>query len=246
MSFFGRIIHRLDSVDSTNNYANQLIEHRLAENGTVVIADFQTGGRGQRGKHWFSEKGLNLTCSLVYFPANLSVDRMYLLNCWVSFALIQLLKHFNIEAQVKWPNDILVGYHKIAGLLIESVIQGSSVKSATIGLGLNVNQTNFKGILATSIRNETGEECSVNDALQYFCYILNEFPFCADQEPKLRAQYLDNMLGLYEEQLFEVKGQRFKGIIHGISHEGYLEILVEGEKKHYSQGEITLVVPSAS
>jgi BirA family biotin operon repressor/biotin-[acetyl-CoA-carboxylase] ligase len=245
MSFFGRVIHRLDSVDSTNNYANQLIEHGLAVNGTVVIAYFQTGGRGQLGKHWLAEKGLNLTCSLVYFPANLSVDRIYLLNCWLSYALIQLLKRFNIDAKVKWPNDVMVGHRKIAGVLVEAVVEGLNVKSATLGIGLNVNQTDFTGINATSVRNETGKEVSVNEVMQHFCYLLNERSFSSDDERSLRTQYLNNMLGMYEEQLFEVNGERIKGKIHGISKEGHLEILVDGQHKRYSQGEIILVLPGA-
>lgn len=246
MSFFGCVIHRLDSIDSTNNYANQLIEHGLAENGTVVIADFQTGGRGQRGKQWYAARGMNLTCSLVYFPANLSVNRMYLLNCWVSIALIQLLKRFNIEAKIKWPNDIWVGSNKIAGLLIEAVVQGTDVKSATIGLGLNVNQSNFMDINATSVLHETGVVCSVNEVLQHFCFILNEMPFNTNDELKLRKIYINNMLGICELKVFEVNGERFQGTIQGISKEGALEMLVDGQLKQYVQGEITLVPLGAS
>ena len=244
MSFFGRIIHRLDSVDSTNNYANHLVEHNLAENGTVVVADFQTQGKGQRGKHWESHDGLNLTCSFIFFPANLSVERSYLLNCWISCALVQLLEKFSIQGKVKWPNDIYVGPKKIAGVLIESVVHGTKLKSCTIGIGLNMNQTSFDGLNATSMLHETGSVVPINELLQRFCFLLNELPFDGFEEATWRSMYTACLYGLNEELTFEVNHRPIQGIIQGISTDGQLVILMEGQTQRFAQGQITLIPPS--
>lgn len=244
MSFFGRVIHRLDSVDSTNNYANHLVEHNLAENGTVVVADFQTQGKGQRGKHWESHAGLNLTCSFIFFPANLSVERSYLLNCWISCALVQLLEKFSIQGKVKWPNDIYVGPKKIAGVLIESVVLGTKLKSCTIGIGLNINQTSFDGLNATSMLHETGSVVPVNELLQRFCFLLNELPFDGFEEATWRSKYTACLYGLNEELTFDVNHRPIQGIIQGISTDGQLVILMEGQTQEFAQGQITFLPPS--
>ncbi|MBM3164783.1 MAG: biotin--[acetyl-CoA-carboxylase] ligase [Bacteroidetes bacterium] len=244
MSIFGSTIHRLDTVDSTNNYANHLIEHNLAENGTVVVADFQTQGKGQRDKQWLADQGMNLTCSFVFFPANLSAERVYLINCWVSYCLIQLLKKFGISSTVKWPNDIMVENHKIAGILTEGVIQGEMVKVVTIGVGLNVNQAHFGHLQATSMRRETGTLYSLEEMLLLLCNLLNEVPLESLQEIQWREKYKEAMYGLGETHAFVCNHQRLQGIIEGISSTGQLEILVEGKRQTYSQGQINLEIPT--
>lgn len=246
MPFFGSIIHRLESVDSTNNYANQLIEHNLADNGSVIVADFQSKGRGQRGKNWLADAGMNLTCTLIYFPANLSADRLYLLNCWISYLLVKLLKKFGIDAKVKWPNDLYVGTTKIAGLLIEVVVQGILVKSCTIGVGLNINQTGFEGLNATSMSLETGTDFSIQEVLQDLCRFLNEEPLEFYNDTVWRARYMEVMFGRYEQHLFKLDQDYIHGFIQGISDEGALEILVDGQLKKYVQGQINLVIPFES
>ena len=133
MSIGQKIIH-LESVDSTNNYAAILLSEGRIGHGTVILADEQTNGRGQRGAKWLSAEGVNLLFSLVVQPDNLSVSDQCVLTEITSLALIEFLRKFGISAQVKWPNDILVNGEKIAGVLIENHLKGNLIASSVIGI----------------------------------------------------------------------------------------------------------------
>jgi len=113
--FFGNQIFRLDKVDSTNNFAANLIEKGICQNGAVILADEQTEGRGQRDTFWESLAHKNILCSYIYFPDNVSVENLEAFNYCLSIALVNCLKHFQIQATIKWPNDILVNNKKLQG-----------------------------------------------------------------------------------------------------------------------------------
>jgi BirA family biotin operon repressor/biotin-[acetyl-CoA-carboxylase] ligase len=108
-----------------------------------VLADFQTQGRGQQGNSWESEDKKNLLCSLLVTPQNLYARNLFDLSRAVSLAVAHFLKEKNIDAKIKWSNDIFVQDDKIAGILIEPTIRGDRVLQAAIGIGLNVNQQHF-------------------------------------------------------------------------------------------------------
>jgi len=150
---------RLDTIDSTNNYAMQLLQDGMAQSGTVVSAKFQSAGKGQRGKLWSSSPGQNVAMSLIL--ADMQHMDMFRMAFLVPVSVRQVLQSFMPECQVliKWPNDIYVNDRKICGILIENVFRGSSLKSAVIGIGINVNQSDF-GLpdkkVPTSLLLETG------------------------------------------------------------------------------------------
>jgi len=104
-SFSNKTI-RLASIDSTNNYALKLIQKEHIDNGTVIISDYQTEGRGQRLNKWMSEGGLNLTFSIVLFPHWLRPDLQFLLSQLVCLGLADYLSMHIPDVKVKWPNDI--------------------------------------------------------------------------------------------------------------------------------------------
>ena len=161
--FLGNQIFRLDKVDSTNNFAANLIEEQLCRNGALILADTQTAGKGQRGSLWESETGKNLLCSYVYFSDNLSVDFLQELNMCLSISLIKCLNYFEIDAEIKWPNDILVDGKKISGILIENNVRAGKVKSMIFGIGLNINQQSFLNLRATSMALIRGAEFSIDE-----------------------------------------------------------------------------------
>ena len=131
----------LEEVDSTNSY----VSHHASEleDMTMVIADSQTAGRGQRGNSWESERGKNLTMTLLHRPAGLHPREQFAISEAVAIAVTDYLADEGIEASIKWPNDIYVGNKKIAGILIEHSVTSSEIGHSRIGLGLNVNQTTF-------------------------------------------------------------------------------------------------------
>ncbi len=116
-----KIIH-LESVDSTNNYVANLIQRKEITHGTVIMADEQFAGKGQRGAEWHVNPGKNLTFSFLLENINLSISQQFFLTQVVSVSLVNLLKKLKLTAQIKWPNDIYINRNKIAGVLIENQV----------------------------------------------------------------------------------------------------------------------------
>ena len=118
----GRNLIELNIVDSTNEYLKRLIKESDVEEGTVILADFQTKGKGQKDGYWESEKGKNLTFSIILYPTSLDVQKQFYLSMSISLGIIEFLSHLSVKSKIKWPNDIYVNNNKVAGILIENSI----------------------------------------------------------------------------------------------------------------------------
>ena len=110
----------------------------------VLVADYQTAGRGCGTNTWESERGANLLYSMLIHPATLPANRQYLISMAVANSIAKVLSDYVGNVSIKWPNDIYVGDSKICGILIENQLQGSSIKDSIIGVGFNVNQLRFE------------------------------------------------------------------------------------------------------
>ncbi|MCK5730768.1 MAG: biotin--[acetyl-CoA-carboxylase] ligase [Draconibacterium sp.] len=150
----------LNEVDSTNNYANQLILSEAADEGTVILTQFQKKGKGQLGNSWESEAGKNILATVILFPRFLNAGKQFLISKIVSLSLVEFLKNETDDVSIKWPNDIYVGNKKIAGILIENSIKGNTLFSSLLGIGLNLNQTKFLSDAPNpiSLKQLTGKE----------------------------------------------------------------------------------------
>lgn len=162
----------LDSVDSTNNYAMGLVQRRLPNRPTVVMAVEQTSGKGRLTKEWKSEKGKNLTASFIADLNAVAVYRQFELTVAISLCCADLFRSRGAtQVRIKWPNDIYVNDKKAGGILIENVIKGNLIKTSVIGVGINLNQTQFpEGMNATSLGLITGESYDTKE----ICLALNE------------------------------------------------------------------------
>jgi BirA family biotin operon repressor/biotin-[acetyl-CoA-carboxylase] ligase len=166
--FIGLNRIHLERVDSTNNYARQLVRDKMPVEGTVVTATAQTEGRGQRTNSWYSEPDLNLTASYILRPAFLAAKDQFMLSASVALAVFDVVKRISgfETVKIKWPNDILVNERKIAGILIENSLRGMVLDHSIVGIGINVNQTEFpKGLLATSLASVTARPYQVDRVL---------------------------------------------------------------------------------
>ncbi|MDE6018505.1 MAG: biotin--[acetyl-CoA-carboxylase] ligase [Muribaculaceae bacterium] len=152
-----RLIH-LDEVDSTNAYIMREVANLDAP--VMVLAHTQTAGQGQRGNSWEAEPGKNLTFSIFYRPSELPPMAQFSMSEAVALAVVDFLREYGIQAKVKWPNDIYVGDRKICGILIRHSIMGTVVSFSVIGVGINVNQTEFASDAPNpvSMWQITGEE----------------------------------------------------------------------------------------
>jgi BirA family biotin operon repressor/biotin-[acetyl-CoA-carboxylase] ligase len=235
-ALFGKEIIHLSNIDSTNNFAAKLLSQNLCQNGAVIMADVQTQGKGQRGNIWLSESGKNLLCSFVFKPDNLSVENQIALTWATSLSLLQTLRNFNIEALIKWPNDIFVGGKKIAGILIENQLQGSKISCSIIGIGLNINQTFFEDLNATSLLLETNQIVEPRTFLNLLANEMNEqFELIYSSNFELlKSEYEANLFQMNELSSYEDEFGEFIGKIIGSTNEG--KILIEKSNAIQSYG----------
>jgi BirA family biotin operon repressor/biotin-[acetyl-CoA-carboxylase] ligase len=234
---------RLDQVDSTNSYAGQLIKNGVATEGTVILAEYQTQGHGQRGNSWESIKGMNLTFSCILLPAFLEVHRHFYLLMSVSMGILDLLRQGGITPQVKWPNDILSSGRKIGGILIENSMKGSCLSSSVAGIGLNVNQTQFafSGGNPTSMKLELGRaidrESVFTDTLRHLTLWINNL--YAKEWQMIRESYLQHLFQFDQWADYTDAGGDFRGRIRGILEGGELSVEKQyGGIHHYGFKEI--------
>lgn len=145
-------------IDSTNRLASDLLSKTNPEQGFLVISDYQTDGKGQYGRFWQSAAGQNILASFILYPQDIELDKIFKLHLASSLAILDCLSSYSIkDLRIKWPNDVYAGIHKIAGILIQNNIKAGKIEASVVGIGINVNQTDFaEGINASSIRLETG------------------------------------------------------------------------------------------
>jgi BirA family biotin operon repressor/biotin-[acetyl-CoA-carboxylase] ligase len=167
---------RLESVDSTNNYTANLVSTTKVLEGTVIMASSQFAGKGQRGNNWISEPGKNLTFSVLLRPSFLPLNKAHLLTHLGGLAVLKTVASYCINTSIKWPNDIYVSNNKIAGVLVENVIGENKIKQCIMGIGLNVNQTDFPTVLdATSLKKQTQMEHNLENVLNSICENIEEY-----------------------------------------------------------------------
>ncbi|MDO4536144.1 MAG: biotin--[acetyl-CoA-carboxylase] ligase, partial [Clostridium perfringens] len=167
-----------DTIDSTNTYCKTLAESKAKE-GTLVISEEQTKGRGTKGRLWSSPKGSGLWFSIILRP-KMSISNLGKIVIVTSSALCETFKSLNIDAKIKWPNDILVKGKKLCGILTEVKLEGDYIDYIVLGIGINVNidymdfNDNLK-LTATSLKIELSKEISRGYVLGTFLNFFEKF-----------------------------------------------------------------------
>lgn len=134
-------IHWIDECGSTNSESPKYFS---PDELVFVATRSQTAGRGQKGNHWEAEPGKNLTFSAVWQQSDFLARNQFSISEAVALAVVDLLNAHDLEAQVKWPNDIYIGDKKICGILIEHSVTGMNLDRTIAGIGINVNQSEFR------------------------------------------------------------------------------------------------------
>lgn len=143
-----KIIH-ISTIDSTNIGLAQLNIKKVVKEGigllegTILWADFQSSGRGQRGNSWESEKSKNLTFSIIFHPSSIKANQQFLISQVVALGVAKFLSKYTDNISIKWPNDIYWKEKKICGILIENQLGDNTIIHSIAGIGININQTNF-------------------------------------------------------------------------------------------------------
>ena len=237
---------KLDAIDSTNEFLKGLSNRQEIQNFTVVTAQTQLKGKGQMGSKWDSQSGKNLIMSVLVKDFLFDNETVFNLNVVISLAVIRSLKNYNIpELSVKWPNDIMSANKKIGGILIENSIKGDGTITSIVGLGLNVNQTEFENLPRAS---SLALICNANfDKEEILFSIVSEVEEIIADYSAIASCLWDE----YANQLFKIgiptafadeKESHFMGIIKGVSAIGKLQIQLEDDSIfEYSLKEIQML-----
>ena len=231
-----KVVH-IDETDSTNHW---LKAH--GEGTMVVVADFQTAGKGCGSNSWESERGQNLTFSMLIHPEALEARAQFRITEVVSVALCNTLERYiDKEVDIKWPNDIYVGDQKICGILIENRLQGSVIKDSIIGIGLNVNQQAFLSDAPNpvSMWQLTGQETNRETLLEAFLQAFNE----AWESETISKAYRQRLYRREGYHAFCDKDGRFEAKLRNVLNDGMLVLEDrEGQRRNYAFKEIKYII----
>lgn len=174
--FIGRNIYTYDMLNSTQD---EIKKKEDIANGSVIIAEIQSNGKGTHGRKWFTdEKNKNIAMTFVLYP-NCEIKRIENITVIIAKCIVDsIYKLYNIKLDIKSPNDIVVNNKKIGGILTETKIVGQKVRAIYVGIGLNVLQEKFNAQLqdiASSIKNEFGIECVREDIISMFFNIFEKY-----------------------------------------------------------------------
>jgi BirA family biotin operon repressor/biotin-[acetyl-CoA-carboxylase] ligase len=229
------------SVASTNELA-KIEAWRGAVEGTVIIAEEQTAGKGRLKRAWLSTKG-SLALSVILYPA---LEHLPSLIMVVSLAVARSIKAVTgLEAWIKWPNDILLNGRKVCGILVESEVRGEAVDYAVIGIGINVNLSvsDFPDRLptATSLSQELGREVSLLDLVRGLLVELERLYLTLLGGGSIYEAWRDSLVTL-GEKVYVVSGKaRYSGIAESVARDGSLLIRrPDGSLSRIVSGDVTL------
>nr|WP_322625532.1 biotin--[acetyl-CoA-carboxylase] ligase [uncultured Flavobacterium sp.] len=229
-------IIKLSAINSTNDYLKSLASAQQQENFTIVTAEAQTQGKGQMGGVWNAEAGKNLTFSILLKDLLTATSGIFTLNVAVTTAIATAVSGFGIpDVSIKWPNDILAGNKKLCGVLIENSFKSDGQIQSVVGIGLNVNQTNFEGLpKASSMAVQADKYFDKEEIMLAIAHQLQQN--VSDLEVNAQVlwqQYHDVLFKKGMSMPFEKECSRFMGIIQRVTENGQLEVLLEDQSLAY-------------
>lgn len=242
--FIGRTFIYAKEIESTNSF---LMDKNSGQhkNGTVVLAEKQTKGRGRKDRTWYSAPESNLTFSILLLKDKILFQNVNLINFAASLSVAVSIENlFQIRANLKWPNDVLLNGKKTSGILIESSSQGSKLERVVVGIGVNVNQNSFQGQFnfpPTSIRIETGKTVEREKLL---AEILNNFEIYLERiktdkkglmdDWKSRCKMIGEKISVIEDD------KEIFGIFDDVDDDGFLLLKVKDKINKIHFGDVSV------
>lgn len=246
----------LNTIDSTNNF----LRNYKAEQDcriTLVTADFQTAGRGQRGNSWESEEGKNIVFSLLIHPSTVRPSQIFSISEIAALSVCQALNEFLPEDKlqaskggfcVKWPNDIYYGDRKIAGILIETDLMGGHIANAIIGIGININQQQFVSdapnpvSLYQILGHETSRQLVMDSMMKHFTHLYYQLE--SGEVTSLHTLFMQHLYRSEGFHPYTDEDSSFMARIVNVELSGHL-ILEDTEslQRRYAFKEVSFVIP---
>ena len=244
MSYFKVI--KFDAIDSTNKYLKKLYLKKSIQDKLLIVTNNQFNGKGQKNNKWLSEPFKNLTFSFYKILEDRKIQNPFIINCIISLTIFKALEQFGVtNLRVKWPNDILSDSKKISGILIENFYRKSFLYSSIVGIGININQTNFGSLdNVSSVLLSTGKSNNINDFFSFLkTLIKNDIQKKTYLPPeKVLSDYESKLYKKNIDSKFKIGDEIVSGSIVGICKTGKLIVTTSkyGEKK-YNYKEIILI-----
>ena len=231
--FIGRNFIYCDEVVSTNSVLFDK-SNKFNQNGTVLLAEKQTRGKGRKDRIWYSAKEQNLTFSILLNSKKYLSGNSNLINFGTSLAVALSIENlFQLRVNLKWPNDVLINGKKAAGILLETSSRGNKLEKIVIGVGLNVNQTFFQGIFNSQPTSIKAELNQIVEREKILAEILNNFEEILEKVENDRKWILNDWrahCNLIGDKISVTEGDMVKyGIFEDIDDDGYL--LLKSDKK---------------
>ncbi len=233
--FIGQRVLYYPAVTSTMEVAKREAQQGAAE-GTVIIADEQTGGRGRLKRAWLTPKG-NIALSVILYPELSYLPSLIML---ASLAVVHSIEAVTgLKSQVKWPNDVLINGKKVCGILIESDVRGTTVNYIIIGIGINVNLrlADFPEIqpIATSLSDELGREVSHLSVIRHLLVEIERLYLDLSTGGSLYEEWRDNLATLGKKVRVAAGETIYEGVAESVARDGSLLL-------HGSDGNLTRII----
>ncbi|HEY3347452.1 MAG TPA: biotin--[acetyl-CoA-carboxylase] ligase [Nitrospirota bacterium] len=243
----GKKIYCLSETDSTNTFASRLAAQGEPD-GTVVLSEYQSAGRGRLGRKWISPPGVNIYMSVILRP-EIPPDEAPLATLMAAVALAKAVRGlYELDARIKWPNDLLIGGKKAAGILTEMSAEPERVRHIIIGIGIDVNMPagefpeELRGI-STSVKLELGRESNRAELVRRLIAELE------GGYADLRAGRRGNITAQWKElsctlgrmvRINTLRGERY-GFAEDITEDGGLVLTQDGEREVITSGDVSFI-----
>ncbi len=239
-------IIKLHSVDSTNSYVSDILKNTKIKVDSVFYTNIQTKGRGLSLNVWESEDYKNLIFS-IYTNPKINIDQYFVLSMLVSLGICDYIQFKGVFAQIKWPNDIYFENKKLAGILIENNLMNDCIVDSIIGVGLNLNQTNFSDKLPNplSLTNITNVEFDLEKEIPLICKsILDRIKnYKSSNYKQIKTEYLNRLFRFNRFYTYRIKDSIITAKIIDIKPDGYLIVETStNETKEFYFKEIEYVI----
>lgn len=242
--YLGRTFVYAEEISSTNTFLMDKV-NGYNSNGTVVLAEKQTMGKGRKGRVWFSAPESNLTFSILFTKDKLLLNNINIINFVASLAVAVSIENlYQLKTELKWPNDVLIDKKKTAGILIESTSQGNKIERLVVGIGINVNQNSFQGQFnypPTSIRNEMDKtverEKLLAEVLNNFEVLLEKIKSNSNEilkDWKSKCKMIGERISVMEKEV-----EKF-GIFYDLDDEGFLLLKTKAGIEKIYFGDVSL------
>tara|TARA_B100000989_G_scaffold228382_1_gene175397 strand:+ start:168 stop:911 length:744 start_codon:yes stop_codon:yes gene_type:complete len=242
--FLNKKLH-FDSLNSTNETLGQLSKKIELQNGFYITADFQKSGKCQNNDKWDSNPKENLLIS-IFLNLDLNIENSFMLNKLASLAVLDTLRKFlEQKIEIKWPNDVFVDNKKISGILINNIVKDGLINSSVIGIGINVNQTNFNNkYIATSMKLLNRKDFELNEIEKMLMKnIKKQSMILLDKKISLlSSRYNNHLYGKNLYSLFVLNKKRIYAKVIEVNQNGKIKLMFgDSEVNEFFQDEVKLL-----